>query len=241
MGVATQNSNHLLPAQPSYLSDYVAVLLICCCCRYVEDRTNKLVRTFTGNLTAMLHQVHSFRSTFDAKRALEGSSSGGSSARSRLSAMAGGTPSESPSSSSSLGDSVQGPPTASRLGQPSPGSLAQTLSLPIRSKSAKQVWLSKLEEAIQEQVSAASSTALESSGSNGSVPEQRQPPATQGDAEAPGTPAEADYMDLLLGNQLKGGLAAQAAGRRSSGSGSRVLEADSGTPVPCIAEAQPAC
>jgi hypothetical protein len=34
------------------------------CCRYVEDHTNKLVRTFTGNLTTVLQNMASLRPNF---------------------------------------------------------------------------------------------------------------------------------------------------------------------------------
>lgn len=48
-------------------------------CRYVEDQANKLVRTFTGNLTAMLQTVNTIRPTFDSGRVGRCSSTGGAS------------------------------------------------------------------------------------------------------------------------------------------------------------------
>lgn len=194
-------------------------------CRYVEDHTNKLVRTFTGNLTAMLHQVHSFRSQFDTVRNLASSSSGSSgSSRSRLSMMAGASSSVSPSSSS---NSLQGEQPASRLSQMSQPTLAQTMSLPISTKSSKQLWMAKIESAIQEQVSGASTT-IESTGSNNSEQLQRAAPEQQ-QAEAAAAAAPTVKQQLVSG--LKGGLAAKAAVRRSSGSGGKVLGASDGLEV----------
>lgn len=184
-------------------------------CRYVEDTTNKLVRTFTGNLTAMLHQVHSVRSNFDAVRSLASSSSGGSrsgSGRSRLSMMAGAT--SGVSHSSSADGSVQGVEQAvSRLSQVSTSSsLVQSMSLPMQSKSVKQLWLKKVEQAIEEQASGASA-AMESTGSNSS--DQLQSASEEQQDELTG--AAAGF------GAPKGGLAARAAKRRSSRSGGKVL------------------
>jgi len=200
--------------------------------RYVEDHTNQLVRTFTGNLTAMLHQVNSIRPTFDNMRGPTGSVSGGSSSRSRLSVMAGA--SSTVSASSSADEVIQGEQADKRpQNVMSSSSLSQAMSVPVKNKSSRQLWLKKIEQ-VQEQASVASS-ALESSGSNNS--DQLVQQAVTAAVSDRGTDAHAG--DELLGDsKLKGGLEARAAARRSSGSGGKVLELSDGLEVPACPPAE---
>lgn len=178
-----------------------------CAYRYVEDHTNKLVRTLTGNLTAMLHQVQSIRPAFDS------SSSGGSSARSRLSMAAGASSSASFSSNAS---DVQGKAVPAK-GVTATSSLSQAMSLPVKSKSAQSLWV-KRDEQIQEQASV-TSTAIESTGSNSSGVQEDAVGVSGADEQ------------LLVSGKLKGSLAARAAARRSSGSGGKVLGLSDGLEV----------
>lgn len=134
--------------------------------------------------------------------------------------MAGTSSGVSPSSSA--GDSVQGVEQAvSRLSQVSTSSsLVQSMSLPMQSKSVKQLWVKKVEQAVEEQASGASA-AMESTGSNSSdqlqsASEQQQDELTRAAAGCGTT---------------KGGLAARAAKRRSSGSGGKVLGVADGLEV----------
>jgi hypothetical protein len=105
--------------------------------------------------------------------------------------------------------------------------LAQTMSLPINTKSAKQLWRAKIDSSIQEQLSGAS-TGIESTSSNNSEQLQSAAPEQQ-QAEAPA--AAAPTVEQQLISELKGGLAAKAAARRSSGSGGKVLGASDGLEV----------
>jgi hypothetical protein len=138
--------------------------------------------------------------------------------------MAGASSSVSPSSST---NSLQGEQPASRLSQMTQPTLVQTMSLPVNTKSAKQLWTAKVESAIQEQISGAS-TAIESTGSNNSEQLQSAAPE-QHQAEVPAAAAPTVEVQLISG--LKGGLAAKTAVRRSSGSGGKVLGASDGLEV----------
>jgi hypothetical protein len=106
-------------------------------------------------------------------------------------------------------------------------SLPKTMSLPAASQPAKQLWLNKLQNTIQEQASMAS-TAVESTGSNNS-----SQLLSTGEHSNEG-PAEAEnetFVDLL-GCGLENGLAAKITARRSSGSGGKVLGMAAGLEVP---------
>lgn len=105
-------------------------------------------------------------------------------------------------------------------------SLPKTMSLPAASQPAKQLWLTKLHNTIQEQASAAS-TAVESTGSNTSSQLQS---AGEHSNDGPAS-AENETFEDLLGCGLQDGLAAKITARRSSGSGGKVLGMGTGWEV----------
>lgn len=205
--------------------------------RYVEDHTNQLVRTFTGNLTAMLQQVHSIRagnmsftrgattSGTGAAPATHHASGGGAAMRSRLSragaaATAGGAPQASagggwaPHSNSTSNSNNSNSNSDSQQQGVVPGALSGTMSVPLRrSKGAKAQWTTSA--VIAEQPSAGT----ESTGSN-----EGEQPQQSGCSVAAGSAASAD----TAGGSPRPEGAARA--RRSSGSG-RVDAAAAGTPV----------
>jgi hypothetical protein len=105
-------------------------------------------------------------------------------------------------------------------------SLPKTMSLPAASQPSKQLWLTKLQNTIQEQASAASS-AVESTGSNTSLQLQS---AGEHSNDGPAT-AENETFEDLLGCGLHDGLASKITVRRSSGSGGKVVGMGTGLEV----------
>lgn len=128
------------------------------CHRYVEDHANQLVRTFTGNLTAMLHTVNTFKPTFDIRRIGRSSSSGGAGTITKLSRMAPGASGRTTTG----GVGVSAGPAAAAMavgvtrfateaGGPrdfKPAAMGQalpaTMSLPISRKTAKGKWIKSM-------------------------------------------------------------------------------------------------
>lgn len=191
-----------------------------CCCRYVEDHANKLVRTFTGNLTAMLHTVNTIRPSFDIRRfGQRSSSTGGSGSSAKSSRFAPRDPSRTTTGGIGLG---AGPAiTAMALGatrfateagmspraQSSAGArgqgLASTMSLPIRRKSAKGKWIKSVLDSSSNDISA---------GTNNKKHGTAAPAGGQGHNSA---------LHLSKGIRL-GRRNSSREGRRSSGSGTPV-------------------
>jgi hypothetical protein len=205
--------------------------------KYVEDHTNQLVRTFTGNLTAMLQQVQSMRA-FDSTAftvhtsSSSSSSSGGGSSRSRLSRAG-------PSSA------VGGAPTSSGGSVPAVSSvdtivlaggfLSGAMSVPLRRKLTKGPFSS---QAIREQPSAGNSSGFESSGSNDAEQLDLKALLQAAAASSSSGKAAADLQAAagaagVVGTKDSRGV--RAAARRSSGSG-RVEAADSSKPAAAFAD-----
>jgi hypothetical protein len=110
--------------------------------RYVEDHTNNLVRTFTGNLTAMLSTVGT--NGVDSPTAHMASSRSGGGSRSRFAPDS----TRSKSAGGALAGAQQSSAAAAAGGSAVPGkavaagsSLAQTYSLPVKKKTPRQQWV----------------------------------------------------------------------------------------------------
>jgi hypothetical protein len=123
-----------------------------CCCfllllslRYVEDHTNNLVRTFTGNLTAMLSTMGTNGVNSPTAHMASSRSSGGAALRSRFAPDS----ARSKSAGGALVSAQQGSAAAAAAaGSVVPGKavsagggLAQTYSLPVKKKTPRQQWV----------------------------------------------------------------------------------------------------
>jgi hypothetical protein len=113
----------------------------------VEDHTNNLVRTFTGNLTAMLSTMGTNGVNSPTAHMASSRSSGGAALRSRFAPDS----AKSKSAGGALVSAAQSSAAAAAGGSVVPGKavsagggLAQTYSLPVKKKTPRQQWVTNV-------------------------------------------------------------------------------------------------
>ncbi|KAF6265894.1 hypothetical protein COO60DRAFT_768266 [Scenedesmus sp. NREL 46B-D3] len=201
--------------------------------RYVEDHTNNLVRTFTGNLTTTLSTMGTSGVSSPTAHMASSRSGGGSGAAAALRSRFAPDSARSESAGGALMTAQQGGAAAAADGSATPGTavaagagLAQTYSLPIKKKTPRQHWVrSNLPKDVSDAAAATQAGAAAAAGNA----EAEQPSAegnTNSSSEAsnnkrPGYVKHGSAASQPLQSSLKGSLSWRGSkeGRRSSSNG----------------------
>ncbi|WIA31944.1 hypothetical protein OEZ86_002801 [Tetradesmus obliquus] len=191
--------------------------------RYVEDHTNNLVRTFTGNLTAMLSTMGTNGVNSPTAHMASSRSGGGSGLRSRFAPDS----ARSKSAGGALAGAQQSNAAAAAVGSAVPGkavsaggSLAQTYSLPVKKQTPRQQWVKSVlsKGAAADAAAAAAQAAAAATEGEDMQPEQ---PAAEENTNSSSHASNNKRPVYAAGQPLKGALARRGSreGRRSSSNG----------------------
>jgi hypothetical protein len=218
----------------SHAAHYCCLLLVLFL-RYVEDHTNNLVRTFTGNLTAMLSTMGTNGVNSPTAHMASSRSSGGAALRSRFapdstrSKSAGGalvSAQQSSAAAAAGGSAVPGKAVSAG------GSLAQTYSLPVKKKTPRQQWVKNVlskgaaaDAAAAAAVAEATAVAGDAEAEQASAEDNTNSSSEAANNKRPGYAAAVHKHGGSAGHHLPGALKGALArrgsreGRRSSSNG----------------------